>query len=186
MADDASTPQDKVWVAIHGRIALIRVEGRGSFRSSTALKEFGRSAIGAGCVKAVLDMSACVGMDSTFMGTLAGLATRLRQRENGGMILFNLNPRVRGLIATLGLDRLVEAYETGSTPESLRELAALSDRMRALDAGSSVRDEITRTMIEAHENLVSLTPENLPRFKDVLTYLREDLNRSGEGSPRHP
>ena len=30
-------------------------------------------------------------------------------------------------------------------------------------------------MLEAHENLVALSPENLPKFKDVLTFLREDL-----------
>ncbi|MCS6770646.1 MAG: STAS domain-containing protein [Kiritimatiellae bacterium] len=172
--------QDKVWVAIHDRVALIRVEGRGSFKSSTALKEFGRSAIGAGCTRAVLDMGACVGMDSTFMGTLAGLATRLRQHENGGMVLYNLSPRVRALVSTLGLDRLVEAYEAGATPDSLYDLAQLSDRMRELQSAPESRDAITRTMIEAHEHLVSLTPENLPRFKDVLSYLREDLNRAQE------
>ncbi len=180
---DAAPSTDRVWVAIHKQVALVRVEGRGSFKSSTALKEFGRTAIGAGCVKAVLDMGSCVGMDSTFMGTLAGLATRLRQRENGGMVLLNLNPRVRGLVATLGLDRLVEAYETGSTPESLQGLAALSDQLRALDTDPAARDVITRTMIEAHEHLVELTPENLPRFKDVLTYLREDLNRNSPPPP---
>ncbi len=176
---DAAPTTDKVWVAIHKQIALVRVEGRGSFKSSTALKEFGRSAIGAGCTKAVLDMTSCVGMDSTFMGTLAGLATRLRQRENGGMVLLNLNPRVRGLVATLGLDRLVEAYEPGAAPESLSGLAALSDQLRAIESAPDPRDAITRTMIEAHEHLVALTPENIPRFKDVLTYLREDLNRHG-------
>lgn len=183
MSDTPHPSTDKVWVTIHKQVALVRVEGRGSFKSSTALKEFGRTAIAAGCESAVLDMTDCVGMDSTFMGTLAGLATRLRQRENGAMILLNLNPRVRGLVATLGLDRLVQAYEPGGTPESLRSLAALSDSMRALETPESSRDTTTRTMIEAHEHLVSIAPENLPRFKDVLTYLREDLQRNTPPPP---
>ncbi|HMP75239.1 MAG TPA: STAS domain-containing protein [Kiritimatiellia bacterium] len=177
------TPRtDKVWVTLHKQVAVIRVEGRGSFKSSTALKEFGRAALAAGCDTAVLDMADCVGMDSTFMGTLAGIATRLRQREHGNMVLLNLNPRVRGLVATLGLDRLVAAYEPGDTPESLKSLAALSDSLRALEHAEDPRDSTTRTMIEAHENLLDLTPENLPRFKDVLTYLREDLQRNSPPS----
>lgn len=168
---------NKVWVTLHKRVAVIRVEGRGSFKSSTALKEFGRAALAEGCDTAVLDMADCVGMDSTFMGTLAGFATRLRQREHGNMVLLNLNPRVRGLVATLGLDRLVAAYEPGATPDSLKSLAALSESLRTLEHAEGARDTTTRTMIEAHENLLDLTPDNLPRFKDVLTYLREDLQR---------
>ena len=174
---DVHPPADKVWVTVHKHVAVIRVEGRGSFKSSTALKEFGRSALASGCSTAVLDMADCVGMDSTFMGTLAGMATRLRQRPEGAMILLNLNPRVRGLVATLGLDRLAQAYEPGATPDDLKGLAALSDSLRALETPESSRDTTTRTMIEAHENLVHIAEENLPRFKDVLTYLREDLQR---------
>lgn len=174
---DAHPAADKVLVTIHKHVAVIRVEGRGSFKSSTALKEFGRTALAEGCRTAVLDMSDCVGMDSTFMGTLAGFATRLRQREEGAMILLNLNPRVRGLVATLGLDRLAQAYEPGATPDSLRSLAALSESLHALEIPEGSRDATTKMMIEAHENLVAIAPENLPRFKDVLTYLREDLQR---------
>lgn len=171
-------PIDRILVAIHKQVAIIRVEGRGSFKSSAAIREFGRSAINAGCNTIALDMNACIGMDSTFMGTLAGLATRLRQREGGAMILLNLNARVRGLINTLGLDRMTQAYEQGATPDALKNLAAISDTLRALDTPDADQTATTRLMIEAHENLVSLSPDNLPRFKDVLTYLREDLERN--------
>jgi anti-sigma B factor antagonist len=179
---DQRQPEDKVWVALHKQTALIRVDGRGSFKVSTALKEFGLSALQAGCQTAVLDMSRCIGMDSTFMGVLAGLASRLKQRNGGTMVLLNLAPRTRGLVATLGLDQVVQAYEPGQTPDALKGVAALSEGLSALQGGAENRLDTTRTMIEAHENLVDLSPENLPRFKDVLTYLREDLNRKGEGN----
>ena len=71
-------PEDRVWVAFVEKMAIIRVEGRGSFKVGTALKQFGQSAAEQGCVAAVLDMTSCVGMDSTFMGVLAGMATRLK------------------------------------------------------------------------------------------------------------
>lgn len=117
------------------------------------------------------------------MGVLAGLAARMKQRNGGLMILLNLAPRTRGLVATLGLDQVVRAYEPGQTPDELKGVAALSEGLSALQAGGEARAATTQTMIEAHENLVELSPENLPRFKDVLTYLREDLKRKTEGGP---
>jgi anti-anti-sigma regulatory factor len=158
-------------------MALVRVDGRGSFKVSTSLKEFGQVALQAGATTAVLDMGRCIGMDSTFMGVLAGWATRLRQRPGGRLALINLSPRTRSLVATLGLDQIVQAYEAGPLPDDLHAAAALSEGLAALEPREESRATTTETMIEAHENLVQLSPENLPRFKDVLIYLREDLNR---------
>jgi anti-sigma B factor antagonist len=178
---DPRQPDDKVWVAVHKQVALIRVEGRGSFKVSTALKEFGASALLGGCHTAVLDMGRCIGMDSTFMGVLAGLATRLKQQAGGQMVLLNLSPRTRSLVATLGLDQIVQAYEPGQTPEPLQSVAALSEGLSILSAAGEPQLTTTRTMIEAHEDLVKLSADNVPRFKDVLTYLREDLQKKGGG-----
>ena len=33
-------------------------------------------------------------------------------------------------------------------------------------------------MLEAHEALVEVAPENLTKFKDVLEYLKQDLHRA--------
>jgi hypothetical protein len=41
-------------------------------------------------------------------------------------------------------------------------------------------------MLEAHENLVRLSPENLPKFKDVLAFLREDLKRPDSPGREQP
>ncbi len=182
---DPQKPDDRVWVAVHQHWALVRVEGRGSFKVSTSLKEFGQAALQSGTTMAVLDMGSCVGMDSTFMGVLAGWATRLRQQASGQLVLINLNSRTRGLVATLGLDRIVKAYEVGELPRELWEVAALSEGLSALEPRKESRATTTETMLEAHENLVKLAPENLPRFKDVLLYLREDLHKkSGEPPER--
>lgn len=176
-------PEDRVWVTLHKHLALVRVEGRGSFKVSTSLKEFGQSSLLAGATTAVLDMGRCIGMDSTFMGVLAGWATRLRQKPGGRLVLINLTSRTRSLVATLGLDQIVQAYEAGPLPDDLHSVAALSEGLSALDPREESRSTTTETMIEAHENLVQLSPENLPRFKDVLIYLREDLQRKSGDHP---
>ena len=170
-------PVDKLLVGIGGEIAFIRVLGRGSFKISTALKEFSTAAIDTGCTSLVLDMAECVGMDSTFMGVLAGLAFRLRQKSSAGRItMVNLSVRTRGLLATLGLDQVIDPHMAGATPENLQPyFQSTASRMTALDTRENSTRVTAETMLEAHENLVKLSPENLPKFKDVLAFLREDL-----------
>ena len=176
---DPQKPDDRVWVAVHQHWALVRVEGRGSFKVSTSLKEFGQAALQSGTTMAVLDMGSCVGMDSTFMGVLAGLAFRFRQKKGGQVILVNVSARNRGLLATLGLDQTVQAYMTGAAPRPYKDLLAGQPELATLP-GEADHHTTAETMLEAHENLVSLSPENYPKFKDVLTFLREDLNRSSD------
>ena len=169
-------PVDKLLVALGGDIALIRVLGRGSFKVSTALKDFSAAAIEKGVRSLVLDMAECVGMDSTFMGVLAGLALRLKQKSGGRIAMINLSLRTRGLLATLGLDQVIDPHMAGATPENLRPFfQGVPHEMTALDTREISQFTTTETMLEAHEDLVKLSPENLPKFKDVLTFLREDL-----------
>ena len=177
MPEDAPTP-DQVLVALRAPEALVRVSGRATFKVSGALKQFGVASVESGCRRMVLDMMDCSGMDSTFMGVLAGLAGRLR-RDGGEMALVNLTARTRGLVATLGLDHVVAAFEAGKTPDAYLSAAEKQLRLRELQPGREGKQETARTMLEAHEQLVEIDAANQPRFKDVLAYLREDLKAGG-------
>ena len=165
-------------VAIHSGVGLVQVVGRGTFKVGSALKHFGMAAIDTDCKCILFDMSDCVGMDSTFMGVLAGLAAELRRRSSGDIILVNLSEKTRGLMATLGLDQIVRAYMTGSEPEDIDSLCPGEDVLQMLTVGPESREERAKTMLEAHENLVEANSENYPRFKDVLTFLREDVEKA--------
>jgi hypothetical protein len=39
------------------------------------------------------------------------------------------------------------------------------------------RAEAAPTILEAHENLMQFDPRNVPKFKDVVEFLREDLGQ---------
>ncbi len=175
---------DRLLVNITGGTAYIKVVGRGSFKVSTALKQFGAAAIDAHCNRMVLEMSECIGMDSTFMGVLAGLAFRLRQQAGGAISMINLSLRTRGLLATLGLDQIIQPFMAGATaPDNTAPAPAGLDAL-AVEEPSPHRT--AETMLEAHENLVRLSPENLPKFKDVLAFLREDLKRPDSPGREQP
>jgi len=177
---DNGHPADVLLVATKGNTALIQVQGRGSFKVSGIMKEFATAMIDRGCNTLVLDMAHCIGMDSTFMGVLAGLAFRLKQ-INGRIVMVNLSLRTRGLLSTLGLDEVIEPHMAGDMPEAYAQLIPnANEEMATLDNPERDTRETAETMLEAHQNLVKLSPENLPKFKDVLTFLEEDVRKSNE------
>ena len=175
MVEDEQSP-DRLLVRLEGPVAYVRVEGRGSFRISPALKDFGLAALDQGARRLVLDFSACVGLDSTFMGVMAGLAFRYRKVEGGKICAINLSSKTHHLLSTLGLNRVVETHLAGkSIPEAGESPAP--EALQAADLRARSPEEITCTMIEAHEDLIKTSTANLPKFKDVLVFLREDLQR---------
>jgi anti-sigma B factor antagonist len=145
----------------------VKVEGKGSFQNSPGLKDFAAEMIHRGSRRFVVDLGGCPVMDSTFMGTLAGIALRLRELGQGGLAVVRLNDRNRELVQNLGLNQLftVEAPVGDAGPH-------LGD---ALDQGTVDRKAQATTMIEAHEALVQADAANVTKFKDVLEYLRQDL-----------
>lgn len=167
-------PADSLEVAIQGTDAFIRVSGRGSFKQGPALKQFGVAAVERGCRQLIVDLGNCVGMDSTFMGVLAGLALAAR-RKAGSLTLRAASEKNANLIRTLGLSHLV-CLESAAGPE-----APAGNR---LETATDTRT-LAETMLSAHETLVTVSADNLPKFKDVLAYLKEDLNNQtgagGEG-----
>ena len=63
-----------VQVGVAGPAAWVRVDGRGSFQNSSGLKDFAAEMKQRGIRQFVIDLKSCELMDSTFLGTLAGLA----------------------------------------------------------------------------------------------------------------
>ena len=156
-----------ILVGVTGKAVCVKVRGKGSFQNSPALKEFAREMFERGHRAFVVDLADCPVMDSTFMGTLAGLALRLRESENGSLLVCNVNERNADLLRNLGLNNLF-------TVESKADVADQAESTLSSD-GSLSRLDHAACMIEAHEALVDADPENFARFKDVLEYLKQDL-----------
>jgi anti-sigma B factor antagonist len=166
-------PADNVEVAIQNGVAFVRVHGRGTFKVAPGLKQFGMAAMEQGCNRLMVEMADCLGMDSTFMGVLAGLAVYLKKKD-GEVILRHVSDKNAFLVKMLGLSHLVRV-EQGGEPQQ-----AMPSEARVLEAGLDDKEVLTKTMITAHEVLVEVAPDNIVKFKDVLAFLKEDLLRAGE------
>jgi anti-sigma B factor antagonist len=151
-----------VQVGLADQIVWVRVDGRGTFQNSTGLKEFATEMMRRGHREFIVDLKNCELMDSTFMGTLAGMAMRLG--PEGKLHIVHPNPRCRQVLRNLGLDRIVSLEEDAPAP-------APGDPLRNAE-GNPPREAKRETIIEAHENLVAANPENAVRFKDVIDFLK--------------
>jgi len=132
------------------------------------MKEFSKEMVNRGHREFVVDLQNCPVMDSTFMGTLAMIALRLKEIGQGRLQVVNLNERNHDLLSNLGLDQLFSI--DGSGP------AGATAAQKPLDEGPAAKTAQAQTMLEAHEALVEAAPENLTKFKDVLEYLKQDLH----------
>jgi anti-anti-sigma factor len=146
-----------------GSEVWIRIEGRGSFQNSPALKEFARRMIEAGRRSFVVDLKNCPAMDSTFMGTLAGLAIRLRDTGSGDLWVVNRNERNAELLAGLGLDPLFS-----NKPMPLAQPGDCKEAIHHAADKASTRE----VMHEAHAACIAVNPRNADKFKDVIEHLQ--------------
>ncbi|MDD5676463.1 MAG: STAS domain-containing protein [Kiritimatiellae bacterium] len=184
MNDNPST-NHVLEVARQGATAYLRVLGRATFTVGPALKQFGTASIEEGCTRMVLDVSACEGMDSTFMGVLAGMATRLARQTGGKMLMLNVNYKLFEILRTLGLDQLMECRRLGAVTEPLVKPPLTAQALSPIAAAAADRQTTQRVMLEAHTTLAAVSADNQLRFKDVLTYLREDV-KPDNGRSRPP
>lgn len=158
-------------MGINGPAVWVRVAGRGSFLNSGSLKEFAREMTNRGFREFVFDLEDCEMMDSTFMGTMAGMALRLKDLGLGRLHVVHCGTRSRELLSGLGLDQIFDIHANGSKAPQCQDLAQKSD-----GAAGQQKQEQTGTMLAAHEALCVAAPENFTKFKDVLDFLRQDLN----------
>ena len=162
-----------ILVGTTNKIVWIKVEGKGSFLNSAGVKEFAKEMVNRGHREFVVDLRNCPVMDSTFMGTLAMIALRLREIGQGSLHVVNLNERNHDLLTNLGLDQLFSMDACGVKDAGPATGKSLPQETPAPDHSTQAAN-----MLEAHEALVEADPENLTKFKDVLEYLKQDLHRA--------
>ena len=168
------SPESSLLVGQIEGVLWVRVEGRGSFQNSPGLKAVATHASARGQNRLVVDLQDCPLMDSTFMGTLTGLALSLRGKPDGELLVLNANPRNQDLLENLGLDQIFTVDKDGSALPDLRR--AVDDEMLARTRRSPLdKAEHAAHVLEAHEALAGANPANRDRFRDVVTFLKTEV-----------
>ncbi|MBI4024590.1 MAG: STAS domain-containing protein [Verrucomicrobia bacterium] len=151
-----------------GDDTLIRVEGKATHTNSHLLKQFMLQCLDENRRNFRMDLSRCTYMDSTFLGTLAGLGGKVRERTGSAIKLLNPAERVRGMLENLGIIHLFETVNETDRAEPLQDLG-----------GKDVSNEARlRGMLEAHEKLAAVSSANEEKFRDVIEFLKEKVRKN--------
>jgi anti-sigma B factor antagonist len=155
--------------AMQDAVVWVRLVGRGSFKLGPTLKTFAATAVGRGGRRLIVEMSDCTAMDSTLMGVLAGLALQLKPLC-GAVTLLHLSAKNREALTTLGLGIVLDMPP--AAPDSVTMPA-----LQRLELTPDIANTATG-ILAAHESLIAAAPENQPHFSDLVTQLKEEIQRS--------
>ena len=119
--------------------------------------------------RVIVDLSLCTGMDSTFMGMLTCVASRLE--DVGGMLhVIHAAGRNAESLRGLGLD---EIFTVDDHEEHLAATASMPE-CKPLPKENCGKEEKAEICLECHEALVAVDERNAPKFRDVLELMRKD------------
>jgi anti-anti-sigma regulatory factor len=167
-----ATPSVNLSVWVGKNFACVKITGRANFGSSPEFKALLTGLMDKGYGRFLIDLSECILMDSTFLGTLAQFGLKLNSAGSAsqpGVELFNPNARITELLENLGTLQLFKTV-TGTLELPGDMKPSISKPV------NPTHEQITRTCLEAHQTLMAVNPDNIARFKDVTQFLAEDLN----------
>ena len=167
--------ENAILVGVFDGFTWIRCEGKGSFVISPVMKECAESRIAAGERCLVVDLEACTGMDSTFMGQLASFSARLSKLgTKGGVQVAGAGERNRSSLEDLGLDCLLEI------DPPMAPWRGHADEVRASlepyqPGNLPGLKERAKHILEAHKTLAATSEENARKFAGVVGILEKEV-----------
>ncbi len=158
------TDPTRYLVDTDGAPVILRIEGRANYMNCAPVSRLFDTLFDMGRTEFVIDFHECKGMDSTFLGIIAGLALQVRHSTPPGELrLMRMGDRNLELVRNLGLADLVK-IETDVSLQKRIENAG------ALDSDASTQAD-QKMILRAHRNLIEADEGNLKRFQDVIAFL---------------
>ena len=152
----------------------IVVKGRATFECSSPIKSFADNIVSDAIQKVTIDLKTCSWMDSTFMGTLAILGL---QAKKAGIVVNILNADAKNikLLKELGIYKLFifDSNTSESTPSAWEKITCQSNHSK---------QNIAKTVLEAHETLMSVDKKNISKFKKVVELVKKDTETNNNSS----
>lgn len=174
-------PPANLMVLVGKHFACVKIAGRANFNVSINFKTLLTELRQKGFSYFVIELSECLLMDSTFLGVLAGFGLKMSQPADNPpphlVELRNPNTRITELLENLGVLHLFNISRGPlATPETVEACSP--------EPAHPSRAEVTRACLEAHQTLMEINPQNVPRFKEVTKFLAEDLQKLEEKPER--
>ena len=92
----------------HGNVVTFKIVGIGTYRTAVGFKTTYTKLLSEGVHEFIIDLGECEHLDSTFLGTLLGLAISVKQVGSGLLHVIRPNELVRSLFRGTGLDQIFD------------------------------------------------------------------------------
>ncbi len=155
--------------------ALVAVSGRASFKLVPAFRQALQAARLASPSIILVDMAAVTAVDSSFMGAIASAAQQASKPDAVPLRFLNIPAKILALLHGLGVDRLMRIMPATEAAD----LTGLVSALAPVEAAAQDDQAMAATLLDTHETLARLSPENLARFRSVVELLRQDVDRTG-------
>ncbi len=157
-------------VAVGARAVYVRVHGLASMNNCLCIRDFLHDMVDSGRRFLVLDMIECTGMDSTFMGVIAGVVAREDDHHQVGLAVINAGKALVRLLESVGLAELIFVDPKACPPPDaefylLEEQACEEDRLQLIHT--------------AHHHLIDICAANEKIFGDLLDTIEEEMKARG-------
>lgn len=157
-------------VSAYSEPVVVQINGKANYLNCNTFREFIEKMLADGKTQFVLDFTNCKGMDSTFLGILAGTALELKKLTPPGVfVVCNLSERNHELLCNLGLQNLLTIGD--DLPESCDANFSELQNMEVSDA---------KAVLNAHENLVAADDQNAAKFQDVIAFLKNQVDQADD------
>jgi len=163
-----SDPQQPAFlVSAYTDPVIVKIIGKANYLNCNSFREFIETMVAGGSRNIFIDFEDCKGMDSTFLGILAGTAIELgRFDPPGELTIGNLSERNNELICNLGLQNLLTISKQPAVKPA-------SD----FDALKNEEVAQAKNILAAHENLANADEGNVAKFQDVIAFLRNQVDK---------
>jgi anti-anti-sigma factor len=161
-------PPGKLLFAECRNTLVVKLQGRMGYSVSADFDRFVDEVFACPGFDAVLvDLTDTTAIDSTNLGLLAKVAKNARQKLKQRASLVSTNEEITEILLNVGLDKIFQLVEHSDVAP---------DALESVRTGSSSEAEMARTMLAAHELLAELNERNACEFKDVVEFLRRELD----------
>jgi anti-sigma B factor antagonist len=159
------------FVARLERSVFVRSVGLANMKNAPMLDSFLREAIGQGALQVCVDLSACSGMDSTFMGLLVGFSQDL-VKVKGQLVVVNPTAQNLKLLDMLGVSDVLPVVAQVDPAELEFVIIPANPTVSPAERMDIVR--------RAHQHLIGLNAANEAKFSVFLNALEGDLAKRRE------
>jgi anti-anti-sigma factor len=161
----------KVYVGVLDKhVYVVKVIGRGTLEYSTELFETFSSKLDKNELVALyFDLSETQYLDSSFIGVIVSLQKKMKKEKRGELFILNPSQKVMEIFVTMGLqDLLPMKVET-----QIKNVEYTEELAKQLE----MTEESIRILLQSHQDLMEVNPQNRRRFKLVEEMLKKELER---------